>query len=408
MARITLLGGGSSAHALAALLGEKGHEITIISRRPERWSDNVTISFVNPDGDAFESKSSGRIRIAQNPAEGVRGAQAIILCMPVSEYRNALDWIGPSLSGKHTTYIGPIFGQAGFDWMWKEVTEKHRITNNFIPFAVGLLPWVVRTTKYGSNVNLYTAEGYTSIKRNNLIAIGDSGDFTVLHDLFLRDISSSHFGRGDFIQTDCFLSLTLSVDNQIIHTARLKAIAESGTATWSNATEIPFFYKDWNEQSTSIIRCLDGDYTKVRSAIRHAFPEKYFTGMMNYEDLEEFSYGRTSGGITRSFTESTALGAIKVPTSWDKDLCAWTIDKTHRFFRDDIYYGLVIAKWFALQFQIDVPTIDGVLEWAQLLLKTSIIDENSEFTEHFLQTALIGGAGIPPAYNINSTRDIFV
>jgi len=83
----------------------------------------------------------------------------------------------------------------------------------------------------------------------------------------------------------------------------------------------------------------------------------------------------------------------------------WTIDKDHRFFTDDIHYGLCIAKWIADQLSLDVPTIDSIINWAQQLRNEKIIDgdklllDSESLTSGFM-------SGIPPMYELNSIDDI--
>jgi hypothetical protein len=68
------------------------------------------------------------------------------------------------------------------------------------------------------------------------------------------------------------------------------------------------------------------------------------------------------------------LGAIKTPVVKYKD--KWVINKEHRFFYDDIYYGLCIAKWIAEQMNLEVRTIDTILKWAEVILNDKILCNN--------------------------------
>lgn len=54
-------------------------------------------------------------------------------------------------------------------------------------------------------------------KQVNVVAVSPADRFKRLNDLFLEDISMKPMGVGKFVQACSFLSLTLSVDNQIIH-----------------------------------------------------------------------------------------------------------------------------------------------------------------------------------------------
>ena len=49
---------------------------------------------------------------------------------------------------------------------------------------------------------------------------------------------------------------------------------------------------------------LDLDYTKIRSEIKKKFPDKDFTYMLDYLNLERLSYGSSNTNIKESFIES--------------------------------------------------------------------------------------------------------
>ena len=78
---------------------------------------------------------------------------------------------------------------------------------------------------------------------------------------------------------------------------------------------------------------------------------------LDYLALERLSYQSENSDIRDSFATSATLGAIKPPTLQQED-GNWAIDTNHRFFTDDIGYGLCITKWVADQLGLTVPTID--------------------------------------------------
>jgi hypothetical protein len=88
-----------------------------------------------------------------------------------------------------------------------------------------------------------------------------------------------------------------------------------------------------------------------------------------------------------------------------QDSGEWVLDKDHRFFTDDIRYGLCIAKWMADQLGLEVPAIDKITTWVQDLRHEKIIvdgklllDDDSQAPE-FL-------SGVPPVYGIDSIDGI--
>lgn len=72
-----------------------------------------------------------------------------MLCMPVHQYRDALNRLAPHINrSKKDVFVGTVYGQAGFNWMVHEVERNHNLTN-VVTFAIGLIPWICRTIKYG-------------------------------------------------------------------------------------------------------------------------------------------------------------------------------------------------------------------------------------------------------------------
>ena len=90
-----------------------------------------------------------------------------------------------------------------------------------------------------------------------------------------------------------FLSLTLSVDNQIIHTSRCLGLYKVYGKTWASESDVPWFYRDYDDLSAQLLSDLDNDYTKIRNAIKTMFPNRNFKHMLDYLALERFSYQST-------------------------------------------------------------------------------------------------------------------
>lgn len=43
--KITIVGGGSSAHTLIPMLSHCGHEVSLLTQRPNSWGSTVTCRF---------------------------------------------------------------------------------------------------------------------------------------------------------------------------------------------------------------------------------------------------------------------------------------------------------------------------------------------------------------------------
>ena len=126
--------------------------------------------------------------------------------------------------------------------------------------------------------------------------------------------------------------------------------------------------------------------------------------MLDYLALERFSYQSQNTDVKESFVTSQTLVSIATPAIQNEQ-GLWEIDRNHRFFLDDIYYGNCIAKWMAEQLGIETPTIDGILHWAQYIRRENIIDDNNHLMldSKDLNTSL--KSGIPCYYGFKVIDD---
>ena len=394
---VTIVGGGSSAHILIPFLSGAGFTVNILTRRPKEWSPKIDLQLHSIHGETQEEFSGSLTKISDNPAEIIPQASFVILCMPVCKYRIALHGLAPHLAKDKEVFVGTIYGQAGFNWMVDEIKKKFDLSN-ITTFAIGLIPWICRIIEYGKVGVTY------GCKEFNIVAVSPPNRFSELNNLFLKNICERWLKKGHFRQADNFLSLTLSVDNQIIHPSRCYGLFLKYNGKWANKEDIPYFYRDYDQKSADLLQELDADYSKIREAIKIKYSELDFQYMLDYLGLERLSYRSENTDIRESFTTSPTLGAIKPPTI-QLESGEWIIDKDHRFFTDDIHYGLCIAKWIADQLFLDVPTIDSIIDWAQQLRNEKIIEGNKLLLgSESLTTEFM--SGIPPVYGLNSIDDI--
>lgn len=89
---------------------------------------------------------------------------------------------------------------------------------------------------------------------------------------------------------------------------------------------------------------------------------------------------------------------------WYFEKNRWTLDKNHRFFRDDINYGLCIAKWFADQLDIPTPMIDIILQWAKTIRSESYSLEKGLAIPEADRNGF--SYGIPPVYGLESIDQV--
>ena len=234
---VTIVGGGSSAHILIPFLSGAGFTVNILTRRPKEWSPKIDLQWHSIHGETQEEFSGSLTKISDNPAEIIPKASFVILCMPVCKYRIALHGLAPHLAQDKEVFVGTIYGQAGFNWMVDEIKKKFGLSN-ITTFAIGLIPWICRIIEYGKVGVTY------GCKEFNIVAVSPPNRFSELNNLFLKNICERWLKKGHFRQAANFLSLTLSVDNQIIHPSRCYVLFLKYNGTWSNKYDIPYFTRD--------------------------------------------------------------------------------------------------------------------------------------------------------------------
>ncbi len=395
--RLVICGGGSSAHTLIPLLKDSIFDVSLYTSRPTNWSHEVKLEWHDPSGKVLGNYSGELDIVSSDPSELIPDADYVMFCMPVHRYRFALDEIAPFFNKNKTVFVGTVYGQGGWNWMIEEIKKKYNL-ENIVPFAFGLIPWICRIIEYGHKGVTY------GCKAANYAAVYPHHYFKQIDEELLEPICYRWFGKGKVEQSDNFLSLSLSVDNQIIHTSRCLGLYKACGPTWENKEDVPWFYRDYDESSAQLLSKLDADYELIRNKIKSMYPEKDYRYMLDYLALERFSYQSQNTDIRESFVTSQTLVSIGTPIVQNED-GLWEVDRNHRFFLDDIYYGNMIAKWMAEQLGLATPTIDEILQWAQMVRNEKFIDEDNHLILDSDDLADPFKCGVPTVYGFNSIDD---
>lgn len=396
MRNITVVGGGNSTHVLIPLLSKSGFTVNLMTRKPEKWSNSIKLDYMKPSGEHLASWTGEIEKASAEPKDVIPQADIIILCMPVSVYRETLHKIAPYIDNQKKVYVGTVYGQGGFNWMTDEIVDKFNL-KQLVTFAIGLIPWICRTKKYGHEGIVYGA------KPLNLVAVKPKNEFDFLNETFLSKIAEKCFGYGEFALAEHFISLTMSVDNQIIHTARMYGLYLEHGGEWESLEDVPYFYRDFSPKSAEILAKLDADYTLIRCAIKKKYSEHDYKWMMDYIAQDNITNKNMSSSVMDTFENSQTLGAIRTPVVEKGG--KWVLDKKHRFFYDDVFYGLCIAKWFAQKMAIEVENIDDLLIWAQNYLGEEIIkDGKLSFYDNLPANPM--KYGVPESYGLCSLDDV--
>jgi len=369
---VTIVGGGNSAHVIIPILAKQGYHITLLTRKPKKWKSTVTLDYINADNELVKKIKGSVDKISDNYPEVINKSDLVLLCLPVHVYPEIIDRIGSCIKNDKKLIIGTIYGQGGFNWMVETTMKKYHLTQ-IEYFAFGLIPFICRIREYGKEAITYGS------KQKNLVATSSEKLYKQLSESFLDDCCFNFFGEGKFHRVPNFISLTLSVDNQLIHPSRLYDLYTLYGGRWDSVDKVPYFYHDFTHSAAKVMKDIDSDLDKIRKAIRVKYNGVDYSMMMNYMNLEKYSYDFPIDSIYDSFMNSPTLQRIKTPVIKTKN--GYEISKKSRFFTDDIFYGLCIFKSIAEYLDVNTRHLDSLLKWAEKTTGILIFDDKNKLRE---------------------------
>lgn len=198
MNKICIVGGGSLGHVIAGWLANKGMKVSILTRRPDEWSNCLTIHA--PD-ESFEAIIDS---ISSNPADVIPGAEIVLLTVPGYGNKPELESIKPFLQSG--TYVGGVFCSSGFFFEALKILPR-----DVKLWGFQRVPFISRTIRYGHEANLlgYRPEFNIAIERDD----ADGKEH-------FRQWVENAFGSKTILR-DNYLEVSITNSNPILHTARL-------------------------------------------------------------------------------------------------------------------------------------------------------------------------------------------
>lgn len=328
--RICICGGGNLGHVTAGHLASRGDlDVRLMTRHPEKFTDK-TLLIETPDGGVEE----GLLNIVTDtPEEAIRDADIVLLCLPGFAIAKELGDMAPFLSKE--TVVGSIFCSSGFFPMAEKILPESTPL-----FGFQRVPYIARIQEYGRKAHLM---GFRPECHIATLGIEGRGGFREL----IENIFGVHINL-----LDSHLEATLTNSNPLLHPSRMFALFE-GHESYNH---IPLFYEDWDNRSSETYIACDNEFQKVREALgipQEAIP----TALEHYESHDAES-------MTRKITSIPSLKGIPVPMLKATD-GSFIPDYSNRCFTEDIPFGMLITKSYAIRLGIETPAIDRIILWAQ-------------------------------------------
>ena len=362
MLKIVLIGGGNSTHCLAPLIHDSGHTVTIITRSPEKWSDEITV--INEDTNWISMISLNCKPIITSDYSVVKNADLIWFAgVPIHHNPELIKKIKPFISNNKHVFIGSICAYGGFNWVVERELGKPNKEFNYTVFGTQLIPWCCGTKEYGKTGIIYGA------KRLLRIATIDNDSKNIKS--ILKPIL-----KQELVDTD-FLASSLWPNNSSLHPPILYGLFKNWNGkSIFDPNKLPvYIYAEMTNESGYYVVKMDEELNKIVEALRIKLPNNKYLKTSFYmkkcvlENYEDQVSDKTDT-ITCIKTNS-AFGKHKIPYEKKNNGVVPIIN--HKFFVTDLPFGLILFKDLALSLNVNTPIIDDIIEWNQNLIKKEYI-----------------------------------
>ena len=304
-----IVGGGNSAHIVCNLFTRNNIKTYVISRRPKQWNSNGITMYL--DNKIYHGQSF----IASNDFEYCQEADIIILCCPVNAEIELLIKMKPFV--KRTTLLGTVFGQARFDKM-----VEYIFGDNQPCFAFIQIPWICRYRKYGAEVDNLGDQDVDLAFREK--------DKLLLQQLDMKWIEYIHTNKTSKINSTTFIREWFFPSNNIIHPGIC-------FGRYLIQSQCKYFYREleYNKMAGASIEQLDAERIKVINALN----DKYKLNINNMSIIKLWRdiWNIEGQSMCQCIQNEASVQNITVHPNIHKD-------GNHRFFCDDIPYGLCYIK----------------------------------------------------------------
>ena len=327
--KICICGGGNLGHVVAGFVAaQKKHEVCLLTRHPERWSQDLTIEA--PADTTFVGHLSGLYSEAR---QAVSDADIVLLCLPGYAIHETLlqirDYLRPDAA------VGSVVSSTGFFFEAMELLPSSQTL-----FGFQRVPFISRIVDYGHKARLM---GY---KESLNLAVEHSD----------QPESLSHV-LADMLQTPIHLlgsyyEVSLSNSNPLLHPSRLYSLWKD----WHEGVtydRIPLFYEEWTEEAARLYIEMDNELQVLLEQLP-VRKGSIATVLNYYESTDAIT-------LAQKLRSIEAFKGILSPMQ--KVEGSYVPDFHSRYFTEDFPYGLAIVHRLTHEKGVPSPTIDMIYDW---------------------------------------------
>ncbi len=394
---VTIIGAGNLAHVFCGLLGARTSELSvnILSRKADQIAESMTTKGVRvnfPDGSAVVGKVA---KVSSDPRDVIPQADFVILTVPSHGRPAVMKSIAPHLSRTRPVFVGVMPGMGGFNFIGRQICESHGL-NNIILWGVKDVPFMCAHTEPGISVKMLGP------KTSMFFALDQwNEEYAKVGGHLITELT-----KIPTVLLDSFLVITLTPGNPIMHPSLMYG-AYGPYSQWNGkpVNEKPLFYEEVSELSSYFLTKCDEEVQSIKKAIESASGinlEAVWPLRLNLKKV----YGpivEDNRTLMLAMRTNQAYKTIRTPLKAANDGSGgFTIDVNHRFFLEDIPFGLVVLSDLGSLVNVKTPMINEILLWAQGLMGKEYINPlNGKLTGKNMKET-----GAPSIWGIKSLKQL--
>lgn len=327
--KVSIIGGGNLGTLLAATFAHRGHDVTLHTSKPEKFSK--TIEVYNKEEELL---CTGNIKcITRDWKEAIEGAKVVWVTVPPQMFFETAKIMEPYV--KEGQMVGIIPGAGAAEFAFKGIIEKGA---RF--FGLARVPSIARVKEVGKSVYMLGPAPELlvgSIPARNAKQICE--DIQPLYKINCRPVAN-------------YLTVAFTPSNPVLHTSRIYGMFKDYIPGNHYPTN-ELFYEKWTIDGAEILLNCSDELQQLCKAIP-----------MDLRDVEsmQFRHGiRTPEELAAKISSLDRLKGLYSPVK--KDEIGYIPDFNSRYFASDFTYGIKIMIEVANLFDVPTPTMDTIWNW---------------------------------------------
>lgn len=398
---ILVCGTGSASHVLIAKLGAlPGWNISLfsISSRGAKFAHSIQSNGLSCKDDCEPSFPSNPVKVTADDVRvfeskaakaAAENADMIILALPAYAHETYLQTLLPYFKNNGILLLMPSysFGDLLVRLLFN---QSHLNTENAMLHVITAeqLPWICRTSKFGESVRILSHKKEVSFSAISLCQGEFKPGVKEYVDVFLDLLSVAFRGKAE-VSTSVLSSFAMSlrIPNALMHAAVLCGFyeCEDSCGFMKKCFEKPpMFYNGVSADTARLLDDASNEVIQVRDAVLNLNGnwEKDLMSIKSFYEWIRCAYPKTTfdNSTTESCLRTNEATKSLVHPMVQGDDGLFRPDHNHRYIQEDVPFGLLSVKSLACVVEVNTPTIDKIIGWAQRVSGQNWLDCNGCLT----------------------------